>query len=80
MEMESTRNKTIALLWNLTDTYNTLNKRVWGIRINAAIYEHQSSVVHLVSRGFDGRTTEQRWTFPTALMFTLRQIRDRKHH
>ena len=72
-EMEVTRNTTIQRLWDLTDTYNTLNKKAWGQSINAALSEHQSSVVQLVRRGFDGRTNAERWTFPSALMFTLRQ-------
>ena len=72
-EMEVTRNTTIQRLWDLTDTYNTLNKKAWDQSINAALSEHQSSVVQLVRRGFDGRTNTERWTFPSALMFTLRQ-------
>ena len=74
IEMEMARNSTIQKLWELTDTYNTLNKRAWGQNINAALSEHQSSVVQLVRRGFDGRTNVERWTFPTALMFTLRKV------
>ena len=31
-EMELARNTTIQKLWDLTDTYNTLNKRAWGQR------------------------------------------------
>ena len=72
VEMEVIRNSTIQRLWDLTDTYNTLNKRAWGKSINVALSEHQSSVVQLVRRGFDGRTNAERWTFPSALMFTLR--------
>ena len=72
MEMEVTRYNTTEKLWKLTDTYNTLNKRAWRRSINKALSEHQSSVVQLVQRGFDGRTNAERWTFPTALMFTLR--------
>ena len=37
MEMEFARNTTIKRLWGLTDTYNTLNKRAWGRRINEAL-------------------------------------------
>lgn len=73
MEMEVTRNSTISMLWDLTDTYNTLNKRAWAQSINAQLSQHQSCVVQLVRRGFDGRTNVERWTFPKALMFTLRQ-------
>jgi potassium channel subfamily K protein len=73
-KMDLTRNSTIMRLWDLTDTYNTLNKNAWRQQINEALGAHQTSVVSLVHQGYDGRSNAERWTFPTALMFTLRQL------
>ena len=76
MTMENTRNSTIERLWNLTKIYNTLNKQDWGQNINAALNEHQNKLVQLIQvEGYDGRTIEEKWNFPTSLMFTLRYVR-----
>ena len=75
MTMEYTRNSTIERLWNLTKIYNTLNKQDWGRNISAALSDHQNKLVQLIQEeGYDGRTIEEKWNFPTSLMFTLRYV------
>ena len=67
------RNNTISGLWNLTSKYNTLNKRRWTEGVQSLLQNHQETMAELVlNHGYNALTPEEQWSFPAALMFTLR--------
>ena len=71
--VEGYRNRTVATLWNLTNHFNVLNKERWTSEINVVLYAHEQDMVAAIQKeGYDQRTNEERWTFPSALMFALR--------
>ncbi len=72
-QMDSFRSGAVSSLWNLTQHFNVLNKQRWTREVNAALHDYETGLVDLVeTAGYDGKTVEERWTFPAALMFALR--------
>lgn len=65
------QNDTLVKLWNVTDTYNTLYDTQWMNETNSILESYQKEFAKAVKRGYDGRTPEEVWTFPAALMFCL---------
>ena len=87
-QVEQARSRTVSDLWNITNTYNTLNKRsqltlrsingniyrLWRQTTQHIIRSYQEDIITNIKAGYDSRTVEERWTFPSALMFTLSVI------
>ena len=48
-----------------------LNETLWREKGNASLAKFQSEIVLAVQHGYDGRTAEETWSFPAALMFSL---------
>eukprot|EP00095_Tigriopus_kingsejongensis_P003371 maker-scaffold153_size302544-snap-gene-1.7 protein:Tk03371 transcript:maker-scaffold153_size302544-snap-gene-1.7-mRNA-1 annotation:"hypothetical protein DAPPUDRAFT_324055" len=72
IRVENYLNETVRQMWTLTNRYNVLNKDLWTSDINAALQVHEQKLVYFVQEeGYDQQTNEQRWTFPSALMFAL---------
>jgi len=68
------RSKAVEDLWNITTTFNTLNRRLWNETTHEVIKQYQKDIISYIKDGYDERTVEERWTFPSALMFTLSVI------
>ena len=70
------RNRTMNEMWALTQKYNTLNRRRWKAGVTYQLRQHQERMIQLVlNYGHDyARTPQQQWSFPAALMFTLRSV------
>ena len=94
-------------LWNITNTFNTLNDRfcayclvimvisyfprLWQETTEEVLVEYQKEIILYIKEGYDERTVSrphrvkqlinsnnsqvaERWSFPSALMFTLSVI------
>lgn len=70
-EVAILRNETLEAIWNVTAAYNTLSPWESKNETNEILKEYQEKFANAVKRGYDGRTTEEVWTFPAALMFCL---------
>ena len=70
---EVLRNFTLSGLWALTSKYNTLNQRRWSEGVEKLLKNHQERMAELIlNHGYDAQTPQEQWSFPSALMFTLR--------
>ena len=72
--VEDQRGKIVSDLWNLTKYFNVLNRQKWSREVNYVLFDHQERMVQFIKNGYDQRTIQERWTFPAALMFTLRNL------
>jgi len=73
-QVNLTRNDVVIDLWNVTDTYNTLNPKLWQFKTTFILEQYQEDLIFKIKEGYDSRTVEEKWTFPSALMFTLSVI------
>lgn len=69
--VEDLRSTTLSRLWNVTDHLNVLEERRWKLDVRAVLLEYQKDMAVAIKGGYDGRTNLERWTFPSALMFSL---------
>lgn len=58
-------------LWDLTVDQNMFNETAWRHDADAVLKKFQSNIATAYQAGYDGRTPEQIWSFPAALMFCL---------
>lgn len=65
------RTRCVTDLWQLTANENVFNETVWIREANTILKHFQDDLADVVSRGYDGRTTEEVWSFPGALMYCL---------
>uniref|UniRef100_A0A336MTM9 CSON006651 protein n=1 Tax=Culicoides sonorensis TaxID=179676 RepID=A0A336MTM9_CULSO len=70
-KIQQLRNETLEGLWNVTGTYNTLYEIEWKNETDSILKVYQSEFALAVKQGYDGRTPQEVWTFPAALMFCL---------
>ena len=60
-------------MWDLTNRFNVLNKNQWLVRVNDLLMHHEEELVRFIhEEGYDQSTVHERWTYPSALMFSLR--------
>lgn len=64
-------NVTVFQLWQITERENVMNKTSWKHACDATLLVYQKNLTQQVKAGYDGRTVEQIWSFPAALMFSL---------
>lgn len=69
--VELLRSSCISRLWNVTDHLNVLEERKWKLDVRQVLLDHQQAMALAIKGGYDGRTNGERWTFPSALMFSL---------
>lgn len=67
----SLRSSCLSRLWNVTDHLNVLEERKWKLDVRQVLLDHQQAMAMAIKGGYDGRTNQERWTFPSALMFSL---------
>ncbi|EFX74663.1 hypothetical protein DAPPUDRAFT_324055 [Daphnia pulex] len=65
------RSSCLSRLWNVTDHLNVLEERKWKLDVRQVLLDHQQAMALAIKGGYDGRTNQERWTFPSALMFSL---------
>ncbi|GJQ69050.1 hypothetical protein Trydic_g6217 [Trypoxylus dichotomus] len=66
------RNETAEKLWTIVEHENTFNRTSFHFKVNATLKNYQDKIVaEIKSRGYNGRTVGEIWTFPAALMFSL---------
>ena len=66
------RSSTLHELWKLTETHNIFNRSQWRVDVATSLLQHQQDMVGLIKDGYEEQTLEEKWSFPAALMFTLR--------
>ena len=57
-KVTETRNSAVINLWNTTDTYNTLNPKLWQSKTNEILQEYQLNIIRKVKEGYDTRTVK----------------------
>lgn len=58
-------------LWELTASENIFNETVWKKESGKLLLEFQREMTDAIKHGYDGRTNQDVWSFPAALMFCL---------
>lgn len=58
-------------VWNATNTFNVIDETRWTKLVNDALIDYEKKLSLIVKKGYDGKTTEQTWSFSAALMFSL---------
>ncbi|EDV42671.1 uncharacterized protein Dana_GF18109 [Drosophila ananassae] len=61
-------------LWSITEKHNLIDRRKWSEDTNAVLRDYQAQIADVIKQGYVGRSPEQIWSFPAALMFCLSVI------
>lgn len=69
--VKNKRSTCINRLWNIALAENNFDKRAFVSNANKVLEEFQMDLVHAVRNGYDGRKSNEIWSFPAALMFSL---------
>lgn len=69
--VEQLRDNCSSHVWNVTSTFNVLNKADWTKQVNDALKHFEKKLALVVKKGYDGKTAEETWSFSAALMFSL---------
>ncbi|XP_073813978.1 potassium channel, subfamily K, member 16 [Musca autumnalis] len=73
-EVAGLRSTCAEELWNITETYNTLDKPTWQNSTDIILQNYQRQIATIIKQGYDYRTPADIWSFPAALMFCLSVI------
>lgn len=65
------RSSMLTKMWNVTDHLNVLEEKRWKLVVRQLLLDYQKAMAPAIKSGYDGRTNQERWTFPSALMFSL---------
>lgn len=65
------RNQCALKLWQKSVKYNIFNSTAWKEDANSILKNYQDNLTKIIKMGYDGRTPEEVWSFPAALMFCL---------
>jgi hypothetical protein len=65
------RHNCTADVWNVTATVNVLDEPRWRSQVKDALLRFEKKLALIVKKGYDGKTTEETWSFSAALMFSL---------
>lgn len=68
------RDASAKRLWKVAEYYNTFNKTTFTHAADRELVQLQKALVVYVKKGYSGRTADEIWTFPAALMFCLSVI------
>ncbi|KAF5282990.1 hypothetical protein FQA39_LY04861 [Lamprigera yunnana] len=58
-------------LWEVTSTVNTVDEPLFRSKMDYVLLNYQNHMVELFRKGFRGRSPQDVWSFPAALMFSL---------
>ncbi|KAK0161517.1 hypothetical protein PV327_009977 [Microctonus hyperodae] len=73
-ELEKLRRNYSEMLWSATaadHTVNVLNKKAFEQQTDQLLTDFQTEIVKAVRKGYNGKTVEEVWSLPAALMFCL---------
>lgn len=65
------RNASAQKLWEVASKENTFDKIRFALAVNRELVQFQKELVEKIKHGYSGRSAEETWTFPAALMFSL---------
>ncbi|XP_041968054.1 TWiK family of potassium channels protein 7 [Aricia agestis] len=65
------RQNCVQQLWNITNKYNVLNYTAWIQNSDKVLKVFQNNVTSAIRLGYNGRSSEDIWSFPAALMYSL---------
>uniref|UniRef100_A0A182N0E9 Potassium channel domain-containing protein n=1 Tax=Anopheles dirus TaxID=7168 RepID=A0A182N0E9_9DIPT len=65
------RRNCAAELWDVTEQLNLFNSSIWHYEADLVLKRYQDDFAEAIRRGYDGRSPEEVWNFPAALMFCL---------
>lgn len=60
-------------LWNITVTVNVFNETTWMSKVNEVLKVFQGNITAAVHTGYSGRSAEDIWSFPAALIIKLQK-------
>ena len=69
--VDNIRTSCVKDLWNVTDHLNVLHKDKWYFDVRKLLINYQQNISQAIKSGYDGRSNAERWSFPSALMFSL---------
>jgi potassium channel subfamily K, invertebrate len=58
-------------LWNITISMNVFNETAFVMKANEVLKVFQSNITAAIHTGYNGRSAEDIWSFPAALMYSL---------
>lgn len=58
-------------VWNATSKYNVFHRNNWTVQVGDALLHFERKLALIVKKGYDGKTTQETWSFSAALMFSL---------
>lgn len=64
-------NNSVTALWDITVSQNVFNEKHWRSESNRVLEDLQHNLVKSIEKGYDGRSSQDIWSFPAALMFCL---------
>lgn len=70
-QVDNLRTLCVNRLWNITDHFNVLEEKKWKLDVRQLLLDHQQAMALAIKSGYDGRSNKDRWSFPSALMFSL---------
>lgn len=70
-EVNAMRKNCSERLWEMAKKENVFNHTSWSMKASTILLEFQKGIAAAVKKGYDGRTNEETWSFPAALMFCL---------
>lgn len=69
--VEHLRNVSAVKLWDVARKENTFDKRAFAGAVDVELKRFQDQLVAEIKRGYVGRSAQDIWSFPAALMFSL---------
>lgn len=71
-QVNQLRTTTVTRLWNATYCYNVIDTDKWWQEVDHITQAFQTDVVREIQLGYNGADFKDPWSFPKALMYSLR--------
>lgn len=65
------RRNCVDNMWFYAETVNTLNETYFKVKINEYLIAYQLNITEAIHDGYNGKSAEDMWSFPAALMYSL---------
>ncbi|XP_017779092.1 PREDICTED: potassium channel subfamily K member 15 [Nicrophorus vespilloides] len=70
-KVNRTRSRYAYILWEIANEQNVFNETAFKQNVSGALKRYQDEMVVFMKKGYDGRTVQDMWSIPAALMFSL---------